>query len=55
MPAEEGYPVIFLHELHNFMKEQVMLKLSSKERFTTVIGAASPPGGDFSEPVTEKY
>ena len=45
---------IFLQGLQNFMKEQDMLTtLKRKEGSVTIIGAVSPPGGDFSEPVTE--
>jgi V/A-type H+-transporting ATPase subunit A len=57
MPGEEGYPAYLASRLAEFYARAGRVStLGSKERFgsVTVVGAVSPPGGDFSEPVTEK-
>lgn len=56
MPAEEGYPAYLLSRLANFYERAgSVVALGSDERkgSVTIIGAVSPPGGDFSEPVTQ--
>lgn len=54
MPAEEGYPAYLPSRIAQFYERAGYVEtLSEKEGSITVIGAVSPPGGDFSEPVTE--
>ena len=54
MPAEEGYPAYLPSRLAQFYERAGFVKsLSGNEGSVTIIGAVSPPGGDFSEPVTE--
>lgn len=54
MPAEEGYPAYLPSRLAEFYERAGCVKtLSGQEASITIIGAVSPPGGDFSEPVTE--
>jgi V/A-type H+-transporting ATPase subunit A len=54
MPAEEGYPPYLPSRLAQFYERAGYVKcLSDKEGSVTIIGAVSPAGGDFSEPVTE--
>lgn len=54
MPAEEGYPAYLPSRIAQFYERAGYVKtLSQNDGSITVIGAVSPPGGDFSEPVTE--
>ncbi len=54
MPGEEGYPAYLSTKLANFYERAGRVKtLNGKEGSVTVIGAVSPAGGDFSEPVTQ--
>lgn len=54
MPGEEGYPAYLAARLSEFYERAGKVKaLSQKDGSITVIGAVSPPGGDFSEPVTQ--
>ncbi|MDW5300270.1 MAG: V-type ATP synthase subunit A [Sedimentibacter sp.] len=54
MPAEEGYPAYLPSRLAEFYERAGCVKtLNGQEASVTIIGAVSPPGGDFSEPVTE--
>ncbi len=54
MPAEEGYPAYLPSRLAQFYERAGCVKtLNNEEASVTIIGAVSPPGGDFSEPVTE--
>lgn len=54
MPAEEGYPAYLPSRLAEFYERAGYIKtLSGSEGSVTVIGAVSPQGGDFSEPVTQ--
>ncbi|MGE5613677.1 MAG: V-type ATP synthase subunit A [Bacillota bacterium] len=54
MPAEEGYPAYLPSRLAEFYERAGCVEtLNGQEASITVIGAVSPPGGDFSEPVTE--
>ncbi|MEM1928063.1 MAG: V-type ATP synthase subunit A [Acidilobaceae archaeon] len=55
MPAEEGYPSYLASRLAEFYERAGrVVALGRPERLgsVTVVGAVSPPGGDFSEPVT---
>lgn len=56
MPGEEGYPTYLSSKLSAFYERAGrVVCLSQEDRIgsVTVIGAVSPPGGDFSEPVTQ--
>ncbi|MCK5233949.1 MAG: V-type ATP synthase subunit A [Candidatus Aenigmarchaeota archaeon] len=55
MPGEEGYPAYLSTRLAEFYERagRVIPFGTDKEGSVTVIGAVSPPGGDFSEPVTQ--
>jgi len=56
MPGEEGYPTHLANRLGQFFERAGrVLAMGSPERqgALTLIGAVSPPGGDFSEPVTQ--
>ena len=54
MPGEEGYPAYLASRLAEFYERAGRVKtLSGYVGSVTVIGAVSPPGGDFSEPVTQ--
>lgn len=54
MPAEEGYPAYLPSRLAEFYERAgYMVNLNKTEGSVTVIGAVSPQGGDFSEPVTQ--
>ena len=54
MPAEEGFPAYLASRLSAFYERAGMVKtLGGEEGSVTIIGAVSPQGGDFSEPVTQ--
>ena len=54
MPAEEGYPAYLASRLAEFYERAGnVLTLSGDKASISIIGAVSPQGGDFSEPVTE--
>ncbi len=56
MPGEEGYPAYLASRLANFYERAGRVKTigsEDREGSLTVVGAVSPPGGDFSEPVTQ--
>ena len=57
MPGEEGYPAYLATRLANFYERSGRtVCLSSKSERAgsiTIVGAVSPPGGDFSEPMTQ--
>jgi len=56
MPGEEGFPAYLASRLAEFYERSGRVQtLGSEDRFgsVTVLGAVSPPGGDFSEPVTQ--
>ncbi|WP_299431432.1 V-type ATP synthase subunit A [uncultured Meiothermus sp.] len=54
MPAEEGYPPYLSSRLSSFYERAgKVTTLSSEQGAVSVIGAVSPAGGDFSEPVTQ--
>ncbi len=53
MPVEEGYPAYLASRLAAFYERAGRVKtLAGGSGSITLIGAVSPPGGDFSEPVT---
>ena len=53
MPVEEGYPAYLASRLAAFYERAGKVETFSGRRGSvTLIGAVSPPGGDFSEPVT---
>ncbi len=54
MPAEEGFPAYLASRLSAFYERAGMMKnLNGTEGSVSMIGAVSPQGGDFSEPVTQ--
>ena len=54
MPAEEGFPAYLASRLSSFYERAGMMRnLNGTEGSVTIIGAVSPQGGDFSEPVTQ--
>ncbi|MFW6141078.1 MAG: ATP synthase subunit A [Candidatus Saliniplasma sp.] len=54
MPGEEGYPAYLASELAAFYERAGICDLyGGREGSVSVIGAVSPSGGDFSEPVTQ--
>jgi V/A-type H+-transporting ATPase subunit A len=53
MPVEEGYPAYLASRLSAFYERAGRVEtLSTRPGSVSLIGAVSPPGGDFSEPVT---
>ena len=53
LPAEGGYPAYLSSRLADFYERAALVEtLGGQEGSVTVIGAISPPSGDFSEPVT---
>ncbi|MBQ4313633.1 MAG: V-type ATP synthase subunit A [Clostridia bacterium] len=54
MPAEEGFPAYMPSRLSEFYERAGLCKtLCGEEGSVTIIGAVSPQGSDFSEPVTQ--
>ncbi len=54
MPAEEGYPAYLAARLAEFYERAgYTITLNGAPGSVSIIGAVSPPGGDFSEPVTQ--
>ena len=54
MPAEEGFPAYLASRLSAFYERAgYMENLNGTEGSISIIGAVSPQGGDFSEPVTQ--
>ena len=54
MPAEEGFPSYLPSRLSQFYERAGYVQtLSGQKGSVTIIGAVSPQGGDFSEPVTQ--
>ncbi|HIK01815.1 TPA: ATP synthase subunit A [archaeon] len=55
MPGEEGYPAYLAAKLSQFYERAGRVECNGRKDFgsITVVGAVSPPGGDFSEPVTQ--
>jgi V/A-type H+-transporting ATPase subunit A len=53
IPAEEGFPAYLATRLAEFYERAGKVRtLGGKTASVSVIGAVSPPGGDFTEPVT---
>ncbi len=55
MPGEEGYPAYLASRLAQFYERAGRVNCmgsDDKQGFICIVGAVSPPGGDFSEPVT---
>ncbi len=54
MPAEEGFPAYLPTRIAEFYERAGSMEtLSGARGSVSIIGAVSPPGGDFSEPVTQ--
>ncbi len=54
MPAEEGFPAYLPTRIAQFYERAGSMEtLGGREGSVSIIGAVSPPGGDFSEPVTQ--
>jgi V/A-type H+-transporting ATPase subunit A len=56
MPGEEGYPAYLATRLSAFYERAgrvICLGIGERNGSITVVGAVSPPGGDFSEPITQ--
>jgi V/A-type H+/Na+-transporting ATPase subunit A len=56
MPAEEGYPAYLSSRLAEFYERAAAVRClgsDGREGSVTIIGAVSPAGGDFSEPITQ--
>lgn len=56
MPGEEGYPTYLANRMGQFFERAGCAEAQgtpAREGGVTIIGAVSPPGGDFSEPVTQ--
>jgi len=56
MPGEEGYPAYLATRLSAFYERAgrvVCMGSGERNGSITVVGAVSPPGGDFSEPITQ--
>ncbi|HVP96448.1 V-type ATP synthase subunit A [Methanoregula sp.] len=56
MPGEEGYPAYLATRLAAFYERAgrvICLGTGEQTGSVTVVGAVSPPGGDFSEPITQ--
>jgi V/A-type H+-transporting ATPase subunit A len=56
MPGEEGYPAYLLSRLAEFYERGGRVNCLGRDGrigSVTLIGAVSPPGGDFSEPMTQ--
>jgi V/A-type H+-transporting ATPase subunit A len=53
LPGEAGYPAYLSSRLAGFYERAARVRtLGGREGSVTIIGAVSPPAGDFSEPVT---
>jgi V/A-type H+-transporting ATPase subunit A len=54
MPAEEGYPAYLSSRIAEFYERAgAVVALSDKSGSVSIIASVSPPGADFSEPVTQ--
>jgi V/A-type H+/Na+-transporting ATPase subunit A len=56
MPAEEGYPAYLATRLAGFYERAGAVTCQGSDQRSgslTIVGAVSPPGGDFSEPMTQ--
>jgi len=55
MPAEQGYPAYLANKLAFFYERAGRVKCygsPNREGSISIVGAVSPPGGDFTDPVT---
>lgn len=55
MPADSGYPAYLGARLASFYERAGRVKClgnPGREGSVSIVGAVSPPGGDFSDPVT---
>ncbi len=55
MPTEGGYPAYLATRLSNFYERAGLVQVLGKFKrmgSITIVGSVSPPGGDFSEPIT---
>ena len=55
MPADSGYPAYLGAQLAKFYERAGRVKClgsPNREGSITIVGAVSPPGGDFADPVT---
>ena len=54
MPAEEGFPAYLPTKIAEFYERAGSMEALMRQKGSvSIIGAVSPPGGDFSEPVTQ--
>ncbi|WP_447976663.1 V-type ATP synthase subunit A [Candidatus Nitrospira bockiana] len=56
MPGEEGYPTYLATKLAGFYERSGRVRClgeTARQGSVTIVSAISPPGGDFSEPVTQ--
>jgi V/A-type H+/Na+-transporting ATPase subunit A len=54
MPAEEGFPAYLPSRIAAFYERAGRVRtLEGKEGSVSIVGTISPPGGDFTEPVTQ--
>jgi V/A-type H+/Na+-transporting ATPase subunit A len=56
MPGEEGYPAYLASRISAFYERAgrvICVGAGERTGSVTVVGAVSPPGGDFSEPITQ--
>ena len=56
MPGEEGYPAYLGRRLAEFYErsgKSIVISPEQRQGSISLIGAVSPPGGDFSEPVSQ--
>jgi len=56
MPGEEGYPAYLGRRLAEFYErsgKSILISPEQRQGSLSIIGAVSPPGGDFSEPVSQ--
>jgi len=56
MPGEEGYPAYLGRRLAEFYERggrSIVISPEEREGALSLVGAVSPPGGDFSEPVSQ--
>jgi len=54
MPAEEGFPAYLASRLAEFYERAGLFDIGDgRQASVSIVGAVSPPGGDFSEPVTQ--
>jgi V/A-type H+-transporting ATPase subunit A len=54
MPAEEGFPAYLPSRIAAFYERAGLVRtLGGREGSVTMVGSISPPGGDFTEPVTQ--